>query len=143
MRPASLSILAASALWMLGADAQESTGGIPDELRCEECPWDAPVRIRRDKFTSPNATTIVTAEDMRSLGVISVADMVNQLPNGIGADSTDVPRSEDEAPFALDASIDEPRHLQNQSTAQAQSNDESTEASTDNNPPPTEGQAEE
>ena len=35
-------------------------------------------RIRRDDFTSTNATVTVTAEDMRNLGITSVAEMVSQ-----------------------------------------------------------------
>lgn len=42
-------------------------------------------RIRRDDFSTPNATTVVTGDDMRSLGVVSVADMINQLPNNVAA----------------------------------------------------------
>jgi outer membrane cobalamin receptor len=52
-------------------------------------------RIRRNDFTSTNATITVTAEDMRNLGVTSVAEMVNQLPSNVaeitpetGTDST-------------------------------------------------------
>jgi hypothetical protein len=35
-------------------------------------------RIRRDDFDAVNATTVITADDMERLGVVSVADMVNQ-----------------------------------------------------------------
>lgn len=42
-------------------------------------------RIRRDDFSSPNATTVVTAEDMDNLGVSNVADMLSQMPNNIGS----------------------------------------------------------
>ena len=42
-------------------------------------------RIRRNDFSAPNATTVVTADDMRALGVISAADMVNQLPKNISS----------------------------------------------------------
>src|SRR5690606_14422304 len=40
-------------------------------------------RIRRDDFSAPNATAVVTADDMRNLGVISVADMINQMPSNV------------------------------------------------------------
>lgn len=40
-------------------------------------------RVRRDDFSSPNATITVTAEDMRNLGVVSIADMINQLPDNV------------------------------------------------------------
>lgn len=40
-------------------------------------------RIRRDDFSSPTPTTVVTADDMRNLGVISVADMINQMPSNV------------------------------------------------------------
>jgi iron complex outermembrane recepter protein len=42
-------------------------------------------RIRRDEFTSANAMSVVSGEDMQALGVISVADMINQLPNNIAS----------------------------------------------------------
>src|SRR5690606_33468136 len=40
-------------------------------------------RIRRDDFSAPNATAVVTADDMRNLGIISVADMINQMPSNV------------------------------------------------------------
>ena len=42
-------------------------------------------RLRRDDFTSPSATMVVTAEDMRNLGVGSVAEMLEQLPANVRA----------------------------------------------------------
>lgn len=42
-------------------------------------------RIRRDDYTAANATTVVTGDDMRNLGVFSVADMIAQLPNNVAA----------------------------------------------------------
>ena len=59
-------------------------------------------RIRRDDFSSPNATTVVSAEDMRNLGVTSVADMVNQLPNNIASNT---PQSTANDNFNMGASI--------------------------------------
>ena len=44
-------------------------------------------RIRRDDFTSTNATVTVTAEDMRNMGVTSVAEMANQLPENFARQS--------------------------------------------------------
>ncbi len=41
------------------------------------------VRIRRDDFTSTNATVTVTGEDMRNVGITSVAETVNQLPPNV------------------------------------------------------------
>jgi hypothetical protein len=143
MRPASLVLLAGSAAWMIAVDAQESTEGIPAELLCEQCPWDAPVRIRRGDFTPSNATTVVTADDMRNLGVISAADMINQLPPETGARSDEVSGSEIGAPFNLGASIEALRLLRNESTDQAESNDQPAEAPTDNNPTSNEGHASE
>ena len=78
-----ISGLALAATLCAAASAQESL--------CNPC-VDAPVnRIRRDDFQRTNATVTVTAEDMRNLGVTSVADMVAQLPS-------DVPRM---APVSL------------------------------------------
>jgi hypothetical protein len=52
--------------------------GLAQESLCNPC-VDPPVRKIQPDFTSPNQTVTVTAEDMRNLGVITVADMVNQL----------------------------------------------------------------
>lgn len=59
-------------------------------------------RIRRDDFTSPNAMITVTADDMRNLGVISVADMINQLPSNV-ADIT--PETNTDSTFNSGASV--------------------------------------
>jgi outer membrane receptor protein involved in Fe transport len=65
-------------------------------------------RIRRDDFSSAQATTVVTAADMERLGIVSVADMVNQLPNNIATVS---PESTASSPFMLGASIANMRGL--------------------------------
>ena len=65
-------------------------------------------RIRRDDFSALTATTVVTADDMRNLGVVSVADMVNQLPNNIATIS---PEATADSPFYLGASIANMRGL--------------------------------
>src|SRR5690606_29519949 len=59
-------------------------------------------RIRRDDFSAANATSVVTGADMQNLGVFSVADMVNQLPNNIGSVT---PEATADSPFYLGASI--------------------------------------
>ena len=59
-------------------------------------------RIRRDDFSAPNATVVVTADDMRNLGVVSVAEMINQLPANVA--STTAQTSGDSA-FNLGANI--------------------------------------
>jgi outer membrane receptor protein involved in Fe transport len=59
-------------------------------------------RIRRDDFTAVNSTSVVTSDDMRTLGVISVADMVNQLPNNIAAVS---PEANPDSSWNVGASI--------------------------------------
>ena len=59
-------------------------------------------RIRRDDFTATNATVVVTAEDMRNLGVTSVADMVNQLPANVASVT---PETSGDTAFGLGASI--------------------------------------
>ena len=59
-------------------------------------------RIRRDDFTSTNATVVVTAEDMRNLGVTSVAEMVNQLPSNVASQT---PETRTDSNFNMGASI--------------------------------------
>lgn len=65
-------------------------------------------RIRRDDFSAPNATTVVTADDMRTLGVTSVADMINQLPANVGSVT---PETRPDSTFNLGASIADLRGL--------------------------------
>jgi outer membrane receptor protein involved in Fe transport len=59
-------------------------------------------RIRRDDFTSTNATVVITAEDMRNLGVTSVAEMINQLPSNV---ANITPETQTDSAFNLGASI--------------------------------------
>jgi hypothetical protein len=80
MRLICLVLAALSGGWLTVGVAQ----GLPNqELReqlCEQCPYDAPVSgIKRIDFSGPDAMTVVTADEMRNLGVVSVADMINQL----------------------------------------------------------------
>ena len=83
----------------------EPGDGIPAELLCDQCPWDAPVRTRRDDLVSPNATTTVTAEELRNLGVISLADPIDELPNETVDEPEDVSGSEDQ-PESNDGAAD-------------------------------------
>ena len=56
-----------------------ATVGLTQESLCNPC-VDGPEMFqtpRRD-FSSPNATTVITADEMRRLGVISVVDLVDQ-----------------------------------------------------------------
>ena len=59
-------------------------------------------RIRRDDYTATNATIVVTAEDMRNLGVVSVAEMVNQLPSNVASTT---PETSGDSAFNLGASV--------------------------------------
>jgi Ca-activated chloride channel family protein len=59
-------------------------------------------RIRRDDFSAPNSTTVVTAADLRNLGVSSVADMVNQVP---ASASPRDPKLQTDSRFDTDASV--------------------------------------
>jgi hypothetical protein len=67
----------------LAASAQQSL--------CNPCVDPPASQLRRNgwiDFSGPvrtNATVIVTAEDMRNLGVVSVAEMANQLPSNVPA----------------------------------------------------------
>jgi len=75
MRRLCLTSVALTTLLAVVASAQESL--------CNPC-VDPPVnRINRPGFNSTDSTVIVTAEDMRNLGVISVAEMVAQLPSNV------------------------------------------------------------
>jgi iron complex outermembrane recepter protein len=81
------SLLAAGALstgaW---AQVQEEEEATAQERRSEvEEVVVTGTRIRRDEFTSANAMSVVSGDDMRAIGVISVADMINQLPNNIAS----------------------------------------------------------
>lgn len=79
MRLKCLVLAALSGGWLTAGGAQEFPNQELRERLCEQCPFDAPANgIRRDDFSSPNATVTVTADDMRNLGVVSVADMINQ-----------------------------------------------------------------
>ena len=86
MRRIVLSSLALTVVPFLAASAQESL--------CNPC-VDAPVnRIRRGDFidiNGTNRTITVTAEDMRNLGITSVADMINQLPSAVARLGFDTP----------------------------------------------------
>jgi hypothetical protein len=85
-------LLAVPAVWLTDAVAQESTEETLQDVLCEQCPFDAPVRqIRRGEFSPSRSTTVITAEDMRAMGVISVADMIRQLPgnNAVEEDSSE------------------------------------------------------
>jgi len=41
-------------------------------------------RIQRDGYQAPNATSVVSVEEMKTIGVTTVADMITQMPNNIG-----------------------------------------------------------
>lgn len=41
----------------------------------------------QNNFSPSGGTTVITDEDMRVLGVVSVADMISQLPENIAAQS--------------------------------------------------------
>jgi outer membrane receptor protein involved in Fe transport len=42
-------------------------------------------RIRRDDFSNPQPTTVVTGEMMESLGIVNVGDMMAQMPANVGS----------------------------------------------------------
>jgi hypothetical protein len=119
MRVPSLIFVALPAVWAATAHSQDSTFETIRELLCEQCPFDAPVRtIRRDEFSAPQFRQVITAEDMRALGVISVSDMINQLSNRMTeesesseseepADSESPNEAANEAPASSDQGADE------------------------------------
>src|SRR5262245_42027132 len=83
-----LASLALAIVPFLAVSAQESL--------CNPC-VDPPVNgIRRDDFTDPtrtNETVIISAEDMRNLGINSVSDMIMQLPTRVAESPYDRPIS--------------------------------------------------
>ena len=76
-----------------------ATVGLAQGSLCDPCV--DPPTIRRD-FSIADSTTVVTAEDIRSLDVVSVADMLKQLPNNIASVS---PEATANSPFRLDPGI--------------------------------------
>ena len=111
MRVPSLVFVALSAILAAEARSQESTDETLRDLYCEQCPFDAPVRpIRRDGISTRGSTTVITAEDMRAMGVISVADMIGQLPANSVAEETDSTKPVDAAVVESpqEASAEEP-----------------------------------
>ena len=54
------------------------------ESLCNPC-IDPPIRTERPEFRSPSEVDVITPAEMRMIGVIDVADMVNQLPNDLGS----------------------------------------------------------
>jgi hypothetical protein len=88
MRSSSLVFAALPAMWLTAVVAQEPTSEELRELLCEQCPFDAPVSpSRRFDYSIYSATTVITADEMRSLGVVSVADMISQLSQSAEQDS--------------------------------------------------------
>ena len=89
--------LSSTALGQEEADEEEEEASAADDAIVV-----TGTRIRRDDFTSTNATVTVTAEDMRNLGVTSVAEMVSQLPSNV-ADIT--PETGTDSTFNMGANI--------------------------------------
>ena len=141
MRVSNLIVLALPAIWIAEAHSQDASDEALRELYCEICPYDAPVRPGgRNQFSPFRSTTVVTPDDMHALSIRSVADMISQLRNGKGLESEE---TEAQTPFYLDASMDALRRTLDELAEQSESYDESTEAPTDSNPRPNDGQAEE
>lgn len=59
-------------------------------------------RIRRDDFTTPNATTVMSRVEMDNLGIVNVADMITQLPGNVSNFSLE---TTGESPFGVGAAI--------------------------------------
>ena len=60
------------------AVAQEPAAGI-DEVSVTG------TRIRRDDFSNPQPTTVVSSELMNSLGIVNIGDMMAQMPANVGS----------------------------------------------------------
>ena len=82
MRVSSLMFLALPVIWAAEAHSQDATDEALLELYCEQCPFDAPVRVPAPNVFSPTAT--------RDPGFISVRDMIDQLPDNIARVSPEV-----------------------------------------------------
>jgi outer membrane receptor protein involved in Fe transport len=63
----------------LGQDDEDSSS------RSDETVVVTGTRIRRDDYTAVNSTTVITADEMRDLGVTSVAEMISQLPSNVAS----------------------------------------------------------
>jgi iron complex outermembrane recepter protein len=98
---ASIGSVMATGGWGSKAWAQEQQEGEARQQATEEIIVTGS-RIRRDEFTSANAMSVVSGADMQALGVISVADMINQLPNNIASIS---PEANTSSEFDVGASI--------------------------------------
>jgi outer membrane receptor protein involved in Fe transport len=100
-------VLAASIGALIATGGISSTALGQDEEEEEAAAADDAIvvtgtRIRRNDYTATNATVTVTAEDMRNLGVTSVAEMVSQLPSNV-ADIT--PETGTDSTFNMGANI--------------------------------------
>ena len=91
MRWSNLFYVVLPALWLTVGLAQAPPDQSLRDLYCEQCPFDAPVTIPPRNAISP---------DSRSIGVISIRDMIDQLPDNVG-----------NAPFYLGTSISNLRGL--------------------------------
>src|SRR5690606_30948032 len=65
------------------ANAQEAPG--PARAQAMEEVSVTGTRIRRDDFSNPQPTTVVTGEMMESLGIVNVGDMMAQMPANVGS----------------------------------------------------------
>jgi outer membrane receptor protein involved in Fe transport len=61
------------------AFAQEPPAGVLDEISVTG------TRIRRDDFSNPQPTTVVTNELINSLGIVNIGDMMSQMPANVGS----------------------------------------------------------
>jgi len=62
--------------WVTGGFAQNAPEQTLDDVLCDQCPYDAPVRP---------AAPDVFAPEIKSLGVTSVQDMIEQLPGNVAS----------------------------------------------------------
>jgi hypothetical protein len=70
------------AIVLLSITALAPAAGFAQGSICNPCV--DPPTISRGNFTNPDGTTVITGTDMRALGVVSVADMINLLPGNAG-----------------------------------------------------------
>ncbi len=81
------------------ASAQES-----QESLCNPC-VDPPhmMHPRLQDFGSPDAVQVITAEDLRNLGLVSVTDMIMQMSLAVTDETTPDPEEVDVSPDVEDA----------------------------------------
>ena len=70
-------VLTLTTFWLTNVAAQDVAEEKLQDVLCEQCPYDAPVR--------PAVPNVFSSTETRSLGIISVREMIDQLPDNVAA----------------------------------------------------------